>query len=150
MMAKSQQEGAPVTLFVNRWEQASRKIEQLAEEFPAGKFEWRPREGVRTCGEVIRHVAFWNRYVADSLRGKQTDESLNELPVSEYQTKAKMLKALRQSAEEAAGALRERHGSVDEKAAELVVTFIEHTSEHYGQLAAYARLLDIVPPASRG
>jgi uncharacterized damage-inducible protein DinB len=33
--------------------------------------------------------------------------------------------------------------------AEMLVTFIEHNSEHYGQLVVYARLNGIVPPASR-
>ena len=32
----------------------------------------------------------------------------------------------------------------------MVVTFIEHNCEHYGQLVVYARLNQIVPPASRG
>jgi len=28
------------------------------------------------------------------------------------------------------------------------MTFVEHTAEHYGQLAVYGRLIGIVPPAS--
>jgi 2-methylisocitrate lyase-like PEP mutase family enzyme len=46
-------------------------------------------------------------------------------------------------------ALRERHDSPDLKASKLLVRFNEHTSEHYGQVAVYARLMGIVPPASR-
>ena len=49
----------------------------------------------------------------------------------------------------AASPLSERPGPLDAKAAELVMTFVEHTSEHYGQLAVYARLNGIVPPVSR-
>jgi hypothetical protein len=37
----------------------------------------------------------------------------------------------------------------ESKITELVATFLEHTSEHYGQLAVYARMKAIVPPASR-
>jgi uncharacterized damage-inducible protein DinB len=33
---------------------------------------------------------------------------------------------------------------------ELMISFIEHNCEHYGQLVVYARLQGIVPPASRG
>jgi hypothetical protein len=44
-------------------------------------------------------------------------------------------------------------GAVDERPtdadADTLVTFIEHAGEHYGQLVVYARLLGIVPPASR-
>jgi uncharacterized damage-inducible protein DinB len=63
--------------------------------------------------------------------------------------KAAVLEALKQSSEDVVRALRDRNGPVDSKAAELLVTFIEHTSEHYGQLVVYARLKGIVPPASR-
>jgi len=34
------------------------------------------------------------------------------------------------------------------ESAELLVTFIEHNCEHYGQLVVHARLNGIVPPAS--
>jgi uncharacterized damage-inducible protein DinB len=38
---------------------------------------------------------------------------------------------------------------MDLKTIEMLATFIEHTTEHYGQLVVYARLNGIVPPASR-
>lgn len=135
--------------FFARWQQVCRKIEDLAEEFREEDYGWRPKDDVRTCGEVIRHVAFWNRYVYDCLQGRQADSSLNELPASEYPTKAKMMQALRETAERVGAALRERANVRDLETAELVVPFLEHTSEHYGQLATYARIRAMVPPASR-
>jgi hypothetical protein len=36
-----------------------------------------------------------------------------------------------------------------EKTAAMIITFLEHTSEHYGQLVVYARLNGFVSPASR-
>ena len=57
---------------------------------------------------VLRHVAFWNRYLADCLNGKQANDSLNELPVVEYRTKAKVLGALLRSWQDVVGALRAR------------------------------------------
>ena len=148
-MAKAEQEKTLAAVLVERWEQVSRKIEELAEELPEEKFEWRPQDGVRSCGEAARHVAFWNRYVADSLRGKEAREDLNELPAAEYPTKAKALGALRESARDVAAALREQR-TLNLKTAEMVMMFLEHTSEHYGQLAVYARLRNVTPPASRG
>jgi uncharacterized damage-inducible protein DinB len=149
MAAKTQQERKLGTILLERWEQVARKIESLAQELPADKLEWRPNAGVRTCGEVLRHVAFWNQYVADSLRGKQANESLNELPVTNYATKSKVVDALVRTAQDAATALREQSDTLSPKSAELVVSFLEHTSEHYGQMAVYSRLLGVVPPASR-
>jgi uncharacterized damage-inducible protein DinB len=148
-MAIAQQEKALTTILIGRWEQASRKISELAEVLPADKFESRPVAGTRTFGEVLRHVAFWNQYVADSLRGKEADDTTNELPFASYPTKASVLEALKRGSEDAASALRERQALLDLKAAELVMTFIEHTSEHYGQMVVHVRLMGIVPPASR-
>lgn len=149
MKTQTEQQEAVALVLLARWEHVSQKIEQLARKFSEQDYEWRPREGVRSCGEVIRHVAFWNQYVRDCLSGKQADDSLNELPAAAYPTKATMVEALRDSAEEAAAALRARTNIRDLEVAELLVPFLEHTSEHYGQLATYARLRDLVPPASQ-
>jgi uncharacterized damage-inducible protein DinB len=148
-MVTAQQEKALTTVLVERWEQASKKVTELAEVFPAAEFESRLLAGVRTFGEVLRHVAFWNQYVADSLRGKEADDTTNELPLAVYSTKASILEVLRRGSEDVAAAMRQRQPWLDMKTTELVMTFVEHTSEHYGQLVIYARLKGIVPPASR-
>ena len=149
MMAEAQAREVLTSLLRARWEQVSRKVMELAEAFPAKDLESRPLAGVRTFGEVLRHIAFWNLYVADSLRGKQANGTSNELSPADFPTKEKILEELRRSADDVATAVRERPSSRDLKAAELILTFIEHTSEHYGQLAVYARLIGIVPPTSR-
>lgn len=149
MTAKAEQEKALVTLLVERWEQVSRKVADLAEEFPAEKFESQPVTGLRTCGEVLRHVAFWNQFVADSLRGTKADDTTNELPLADFPTKASVLEALKRTSRDVAEALRNHQTSVNAKTLEVVMPFVEHTSEHYGQLVVYARLIGIVPPASR-
>jgi uncharacterized damage-inducible protein DinB len=147
-MTKAKTQDDLTTVLVSRWERVLRKLAELADAIPAEKFESKPAAGMRTPGEVIRHVAFWNQYVADSLRGKNADESANELPFAEYSTKASTLKALKQSSADAAAALQST-SPLDLKTAELVVIFLEHASEHYGQLVVYTRLMNIVPPASR-
>jgi uncharacterized damage-inducible protein DinB len=149
MTAKARPEEAWSSLLMARWEQVSRKVMELAQAFPEKELESRPLAAVRTFGEVLRHIAFWNLYVADSLRGKAANDTANELPLADYSTKAKILDELKRSSEDVAVALRERPGSPDLKIAELIVTFVEHTSEHYGQLVVYARLIGIVPPTSR-
>ena len=138
-----------VALLANRWEQISRKLADLADEVPAEKFESTLVPGARTVGEVLRHVAFWNQYVADSLQGKAANDTANELPLSEYPKKAAILKALRRTADDVDKALKSSKSLSGPKTAELVMPFVEHTAEHYGQLVAYCRLMGIVPPASR-
>jgi uncharacterized damage-inducible protein DinB len=120
----------------------SRKLVDLGEAIPADNFDKAPLIGVRSCAEVLRHVAFWNDYVAGTLRGKKVDDSANELPATEYASKEKILEAVRRSADAVTSAL-------NDQASETVLPFLEHSCEHYGQLVVYARLLGITPPASR-
>jgi len=135
---------------IGRWEQVGQKLAALAEEIPEGKFDYRPVDGIRTFAEVFRHVAFWNQYVADSARGRNGDDTANELPKDAFSTEPQIIRALKHSAADAAGAWRESASGLSPESAEMLVTFIEHNSEHYGQLVVYARLNGITPPASRG
>jgi uncharacterized damage-inducible protein DinB len=138
------------TKLITRWEQVSDKLAALAEEISANKFDYKPAEHVRSFAEVLRHIAFWNRYVADSARGKKADDTANELPKKEFSTKAQILDALKRSAKDAAAALKESRSGLSPETTEMLISFIEHNCEHYGQLVVYARLNSIVPPASRG
>jgi uncharacterized damage-inducible protein DinB len=148
MPTETRQKDALELLLVNRWQQIARKIADLADVIPDDRFNWRPVESVRSCADVLRHVAFWNQYVAGTLRGQAVDDATNELSAADYPTKAAVCKVLQQSADDVVEAL-EAAPSIDATTAAQVVPFIEHTCEHYGQLVVYARTLGIVPPASR-
>jgi hypothetical protein len=148
-MAKTQVNGIAEKL-LERWIQNVEKLDQIAAEIPAGKFDWHPVSGTRSCGDVLRHAAFWNRYLAASIRGEKADDSQNELRRADFPSKEAVLTALRRSSRDVSEAL-EKHGpSLAPDGAATVIGFLEHNAEHYGQLAVYCRLLDIVPPASRG
>ena len=150
MSAKTAQEVTLSTKLMGLWEQAGRKLADLAEAFPEAQYESTPADRVRSFGDVLRHVAFWNRYVAGTLRESKPDDSANELPKTAYSAKTQIIEALNQSVADAAAALRDRSSTLDPQTAEMFVSFLQHTGEHYGQLVIYARLQGIVPPASRG
>ena len=137
-------------VLLKQWTDISEKVVQLAEEFPEDKYDFRPVAGVRTFGDQLRHVAFWNGYVAKTARGEKADGKLNELPKSEYPTKAAVVKALKSSLAEATALLKAEPATPSTKLINLWVSFTEHSGEHYGQLVVYYRLNGIVPPASRG
>ena len=125
------------------------KIVKMAEEFPEDKYDFRPVPEVRTFADNLRHVAFWNQFVAKSARGEKADPKQNELPKADYPTKAAIVKVLRSSLDEATAELKKGPAAPSPKLADLWVAFIEHSGEHYGQLVGYYRLNHIVPPASR-
>jgi hypothetical protein len=137
-------------VLLKQWTDIGEKVVQLAEQFPEDKYDFRPVAGVRTFGDQVRHVAFWNGYVTKSARGEKADGKLNELPKAEYPNKSAVVKALKSSLAEATAELKNGPAAPSPKLANLWVSFTEHSGEHYGQLVVYYRLNGIVPPASRG
>ena len=151
--ARAQQPSRPDTVrdvFLAGWNEVGEKLVKMAEEFPEDKFEYKPADGVRTFGDVLRHVAFWNQWVAKTARGEKPDGRQNELPKADFSTKAKVVAVLKSSLAEAANELKKQAASPAAREAGLWTSFIGHSSEHYGQLVVYYRLNGLVPPASRG
>ena len=134
------------TVLVARWKTAFKKFANLARTIPDDRFESDLVSGTRTCGDVLRHVAYWNRYIADSLNGREADDTANELSREAFPDKAHILAELEKTDREIANGMSRK---LDAKALELTSMAFEHLSEHYGQLAVYARLLGIIPPASK-
>jgi uncharacterized damage-inducible protein DinB len=136
-------------VLVTRWSEIGDKMVKLAEEIPEDRYEAKPVADVRSFADQLRHVAFWNRYVQKTLRREEADGQANELPKTSYPTKAKIVKVLRSTFDDVAKELTAANGSATNADADTMVSFIEHSGEHYGQLVMYARLNGIVPPASR-
>src|SRR5258708_3262048 len=84
------------------WKGASRKFVDLARTIPDGGFESELVSGTRSCGDVLRHVAYWNRYFADSLNGRKADDSANELSRDDHPDKAPILTELEKTNREIA------------------------------------------------
>lgn len=146
-MAIAEKTEHPVaTVLIGRWEAAAKKFMELAAVLPDDKFEVELVKGTRTCGDVLRHVAYWNRYVADSLQGKKAHDSANELARDDYPNKAAILLELRKSSGEISGGINRAQ---DATSMERIAMALEHLSQHYGQIAIYSRLMGITPPASR-
>src|SRR3954469_22590706 len=126
-------------VLLEHWSDIGEKVVQLAEQFPEDKYEFRPVAGVRTFGDQLRHVAFWNGYVAKTARGEKADTKQNELSKTEYATKAAVVKALKSSLAEATAVLKAGAATPTTKLTGLWVSFIEHSGEHYGQMVVYYR-----------
>ena len=131
------------------WTDIGDKVVKMAEDFPEQKYEYKPVDGVRTFADVLRHIAFWNDYVAKAARGEKPDGRQNELPKAQFASKAAIVTALKNSLAAAGAELKKAPPSPDARSAGLWVSFIGHSSEHYGQLVVYYRLNGLVPPASR-
>jgi hypothetical protein len=142
-------EPTPRDILLKQWTDIGEKIVKMAEDFPEDKYEYKPVPAVRSFGDNLRHVAFWNGFVAKSARGEKADGKLNELPKAEYPTKAAVVKVLKSSLADATTQLKQGAATPSPKLLDLWVSFTEHSGEHYGQLVVYYRLNGLVPPASR-
>ncbi|HEY9450650.1 MAG TPA: DinB family protein [Gemmatimonadaceae bacterium] len=135
-----------------RWSEIGDKIMGLAESVPEESYDYRPVPEVRSFAEQLRHVAFWNDYLRDTLRGDDANGEANEISAEDYPTRAEILPALRESFAEVREQLAKGDGkggaSAGSKELDLAVSYIEHVGEHYGQLVVYARLCGVIPPAS--
>jgi uncharacterized damage-inducible protein DinB len=132
-----------------QWADLGKKVTALGEALPAARWAEAPVEGTRSPDAVFRHLIFWNRHLAQSARGESPDGSANEIAKKEAPTRARALAAFEASVAEATAVLRELKEEPSAGLEEQYVSFLGHTAEHYGQLAVYARLAGVVPPASR-
>ena len=136
-------------ILARQFKEISDKLITMAEDFPEAKFDFKATPEVRSFADNLRHVAFWNQYVTGQLKGVKVDPSVNELPKSDYPTKAKIVAVLKSSTADALAALNEQPATPPAPVVRLLDSFTEHTGEHYGQLVVYYRLNGIVPPESR-
>jgi hypothetical protein len=149
MSSTPRPEPSPRDALAGEWSQITDKLIVMAEDFPEAKYDFLPAEGVRTFADQLRHVAFWNMYVAKTMRGEKIDPAINELSKTEYPTKASIVAVLKSTATDATAQMKRQDPVPTALAIRVFNTFTEHAGEHYGQLVVYYRLNGIVPPESR-
>lgn len=138
--------------------ETSGKLLQLAEAIPAGEYDWRPAEGVRSTGEVFAHIAAANYLILESVGVRPPDGTRPHAMEKELRGKDEIVAALRKSAAFIRQSIRNLPdadldrpvklfgGDSTVRAALLMAQ--THESEHLGQLIAYARMNGITPPWS--
>ena len=139
----------PTKKLLWEWNDIARKVNALAEEFPEAKYDFSPAPEVRTFARQLLHIAFWNQVVEKASRGEKVETKLNELPRSEYKTKAAVAAAVRDSFSRVTDLLKAQSSQDTLKELTRWANFLEHNGEHYGQLVIYYRLNGLVPPESR-
>jgi peptidylprolyl isomerase/FKBP-type peptidyl-prolyl cis-trans isomerase FkpA len=142
-----------------------KKIISMAQSLPEEKFDWRPGAGVRSFGEVFRHIhndnLVWLSMVARTPSPEETRQLYAENSKSEKQAHTRQetvrdlgesFAALRKAIEPLrSGALGSDVHVFDHDTTRrgVLVMFLTHASEHLGQLIAYERINGIVPPWSK-
>ncbi len=129
---------------------------QLANAIPEDDYMWRPMEGVRTVSEAIMHTASTNYYLANSL-GLPAPEGVDIGGMEKVTAKSDCVAALEASIahiSKAIDAVKDPEAAMDifgrpGTKEDMMLIAIGHVHEHFGQLIAYARSNEVVPPWSK-
>ena len=139
-------------------------IVRAAEEFPADKLTWQPTPAVRSWARLIGHIIDDNNGACWAIAGEaQAPPRVDtvdspESPANKL-SKDDLVKGLKESVErcnkafaavtDANMAERATPTSRRSKIGTLIYN-TSHTNEHYGNIATYMRLNNLVPPSSAG
>lgn len=127
----------------------NKRILDMAQDFPADKYDYRPAAGLRSFGDVILHVASGNIFGARAGKGEQVKWDDMELDPKNFKGKADIVAALQKSITDATETLKAIPAEQFTKTLYPWLAIIEHAGEHYGQLVVYYRNNGLVPPESR-
>ena len=135
----------------------------------AGKYDWRPSEGVRSVGEVFSHVAganfmlptFAGVTAPESMKAANMQEAFAAMQALEKETDvAKIQETLKHSFKHAKHAIAQVSDEQLEGKTNLfgqdvtnrvvLTVLVTHMHEHLGQAIAYARVNGVTPPWSAG
>lgn len=137
---------------------SAEKTVQLANAIPAEKYGWKPMEGVSSVGEVLLHVAGANYFIANMLgtavpegvKPRALGDSTDKVStIAAYEASVKHVKEAIKGVTEAAAAEEIDMFGTPAPRARLMLVVADHGHEHLGQMIAYARSNEIVPPWSQ-
>jgi hypothetical protein len=138
---------SPAKQISNTFAYVNKNILDMAQDFPADKYDFRLKPEMRSFGEVIVHVASGNAYAAKKGRGENVN--WDEIDAKDYKTKAQVVALLQKSIADSTATLKSVPEVSFSKDLNPWLSVIEHSGEHYGLLVAYYRANGMVPPASR-
>jgi DinB superfamily len=138
------------------------KFVGLANAFPPDKYTWRPMEGVRSVSEVLMLIAFEGyNFVPASFGGKAADLGSREeaAKLRTLSDKTQVIDHLNKAFAHAKQQLESIDAATltgkrkvmgqDMSASQTALAIGGDMHEHLGQLIAYARMNQIVPPWSK-
>ena len=126
----------------------NKKVLEMAQDFPAEKYDYKLKPEMRTFGAVIVHIASGNIYAAKAGKGEKVKWDDQEQDPAKYASKDACVALLKKSIEDANAALKVNPEG-PQKNMQPFLSVLQHTSEHYGLLVAYYRANGLVPPESR-
>ncbi len=151
---------SPSQALLDSWNDVGRKLTAMAEDFPEDKYDFKPTPAQRSFAEQLLHAANANYYFINPATGKKMPAE-EDPKRADYKTKAAVVTFVKKSFEDGAAAIKMKGDTglsdlvVDPfanqqvRVSDMAWGLLEHSGEHYGQLAVYYRVAGLVPPESR-
>jgi uncharacterized damage-inducible protein DinB len=151
---------SPSQVVLESWNDIGRKLIAMAEDFPEDKYDFKPTPAQRSFAEQLLHASGANYFFTNLCLG-QKPPAEEDPKRDQYKTKADVVAFVKKSFADGAAAIKAKgdKGMIDlvvdpdsnqqVRVSDMAYAFIEHSGEHYGQLAVYYRVAGLVPPESR-
>lgn len=151
---------SPSQAVLDSWNDIGRKLIAMAEDFPEDKYDFKTTPAQRSFAEQLLHAAGANYFFTNLALG-QKPPAEEDPKRDQYKTKADVVAFVKKSFADGAAAIKAKgdKGMADlftdpdsnqqVRVSDAAYSFIEHSGEHYGQLAVYYRVAGLVPPESR-
>jgi uncharacterized damage-inducible protein DinB len=132
----------------------------MAEDFPEDKYEFKPTPAQRSFAEQLLHASGVNYFFTNPVLG-QKPPAEEDPKRDQFKTKADVVAFVKKSFADGAAAIKAKgdkgmsdlvvdpYSQRQTRVSDMAYGFIEHSGEHYGQLAVYYRVAGLVPPESR-
>jgi uncharacterized damage-inducible protein DinB len=151
---------SPSHAVLEAWNDVGRKLIAMAEDFPEDKYDFKPTPAQRSFAEQLLHAANANYFFTNLAKGEKPPAE-EDPKRDQFKTKADIVAFVKKTFADGAAAIQAKgdkgmsdllvdpfaHQQV--RVSELAYGLIEHSGEHYGQLAVYYRVAGLVPPESR-
>lgn len=148
----------PSKVLFDNWNDIGRKLTAMAEDFPEDKYDFKPNPAERSFAEQLLHVSVNLNFFIQAVKGAKPPSDIKR---ADFATKAAVVDYVKKSFADGAALIKSKG---DRGMSDLYVdpfsnqqtrfsdgawVCIEHSGEHYGQLAVYYRTAGLVPPESR-
>jgi uncharacterized damage-inducible protein DinB len=158
----------PSGAVLKQWNEIGRKLIAMAEDFPEGKYDFKPAPGVHSFAQRLIHAAAANYFFTNLAEGKKVSGE-EDPPRAQFKNKAALVEYVKKSFADGAAAITakgdrgilesvvdpfaedrpELAGKEQIRLIDLAHSLNEHSGEVYGQLSVYYRVAGMIPPESR-
>jgi uncharacterized damage-inducible protein DinB len=158
----------PSAALLKQWNEIGRKLIAMAEDFPEGKYDFKPAPKMHSFAQRLIHAAAANYFFTNLAEGKKVSGE-EDPPRAQFKDKAALVAYVKKSFADGADVIKakgdkgilesvvdpfaedrpELAGKEQIRLIDLAHSLNEHSGEVYGQLSVYYRVAGLIPPESR-